>query len=1142
MERLIEKMNKFGISTSTIQTGVYKVKGDEVMTATLRQFTVSVVFLDDTSHQFILDKKAKGAELLELVFQHLELREREFFGLVFCEGGSVLTAGPAPDVTRWLDPNKYIRKQMRLKGSGQSVMLYLRVKFYVTDPSRLHDEFTRFLFYLQVKSDLMSGRLLCPMLTVCLLTSYCVQSSLGDYDPDNCLPGYLTPFSSLRSHCDENLDVEEIERRITELHRLHKGQSPADAELNFLEHAKRLEMYGIALHPGKDSSGRDIQLGVTSFGLVVFQNNIKINTFSWSKIVKISFKRKQFFIQLRKEISESYDTILGFNLSSYRSCKNVWKAAVEHHSFFRLQSPKLSSRRFHFTLGSRFRYSGRTEFQAITEPTHTTSATMQRVTQFSAQNGSRQNFRQTLPLHLERKQRMLASPEHSSIGSSKASQIVSSRSSCPPSSHAPSPPPSSLHQPSKPRFSVTSSRVSLAVRAYESFNSRVQSLGVRVVPRRAWTEEADDGGFLSRTMPRVVHGGSGSSGGSSPSAAVVSSATLDRSPPMSRGAEASRITLEQRTSPLVVDLSKPPALFSYADDSSSEKGSERALSEPADFGGKKARPSSIYLEPFSRYTCPTESSNGSTNLQPLTGSSPKQQQVNGPPPPPPTSSTSSKESSTSSHHGRDESSTTSAMSHDESRDRSAVSPEDKSSVSSISLQKDVTTIPPPNLSQTKDKIETNSEQGGSQPSNPLVVITMMADGQGRFGFNVKGGCDQGVPVIVSRVAGGTPADTCIPRLAEGDQVVMINGSDICNLTHDQVVNCIRAARKPHLGKLVLAVKQNAYLGEDVEEPVFQYVPEKCLSPAWPAVHQQGAHTGHLTALQQSMLLLAESLESGAICGQFEQVYRKNPGLAITDSHLPQNANKNRYKDISPYNCTRVVLADCPGGDYINANYVDMDISNTDIVNKYIATQGPLSHTCMEFWYMVWEQECDLLIMLTTVVERGRTKCHKYWPNLDSTVMYGSISVTCTREESRDNFAYRDFTLIHADLPEDGRVVTQMQYLSWPDHGTPDDSTQFVEFVEQVREMRCRSENKYPVLVHCSAGIGRTGVLILMETALCLVEQDQPVYPLHLTKTMRDQRPAMIQTPSQYRFVCEAITNVYKTGRVQPLSEVTTSSS
>ena len=426
---------------SSFQAGVYKVRSDgETVTSgsvmSNRLFSASIVFLDDSTHSFSLDKKAKGQELLNLVFQHLELTERDYFGLVFTENNVSLPAGHAPDVTRWLDPSKSIRKQMRVKGVT-GVTLHFRVKFYVTDPSRLHEEYTRYHVYLQVKRDLATGRLVAPVSTVCLLTSYAVQSTLGDWDPDSCRTGYLAPFTHLRSHCPCPGGVmppsEELDRKVAELHKLHKGQSPAESEMNFLEHAKRLEMYGISLHPGKDSAGRDIQLGVTSNGLVVFQNCIKINTFSWTKIVKISFKRKQFFIQLRKELTESYDTLLGkikfkifflflnlnisgFNLSSYRSCKNLWKSAVEHHSFFRLQSPKTAGRKFSLLgLSSKFRYSGRTEFQTVSETALASNQAKSRWERAFFRSPSRRVLRQTMP-NLERSRNILASPEHSSIG------------------------------------------------------------------------------------------------------------------------------------------------------------------------------------------------------------------------------------------------------------------------------------------------------------------------------------------------------------------------------------------------------------------------------------------------------------------------------------------------------------------------------------------------------------------------------------------------------------------------------------------------------------------------------------------------------------------------------------------------------
>ena len=480
-------------------------------------------------------------------------------------------------------------------------------------------------------------------------------------------------LQALRSHCPcpggALPPPEELDRKVAELHKLHKGQSPAESEMNFLEHAKRLEMYGISLHPGKDSAGRDIQLGVTSIGLVVFQACVKINTFSWTKIVKISFKRKQFFIQLRKELTESYDTLLGFNLSSYRSCKNLWKSAVEHHSFFRLQSPKQPIRKFPvlWGLSSKFRYSGRTEFQTVSESALAASQSKSRWERAFFRSPSRRALRQTLP-NLDRAKQVLASPEHSSIGSSNKGSSLSS---------------STLKPGGKP---VTGSRVSLAVRAYESFNNRVQSLGVRS-PRRAWGEDSDDdGGFLTSTLPRPRN---------QHHAPSLPPGLPSLPPPSS-----SSPSTQGRASP--VDLSAPSAKFSFVDDSSSERSSEvvgRASSEP---------PVSQASQALSQAS--------TARLLPL---SPLPISV------------------------REESS------------------------------------PPPASSPLPDEARSEVSGGSSGSNTGIVTVTILPDAQGRFGFNVKGGADQGVPVIVSRVAGQTPADRCVPRLNEGDQVNFCFAGSVC---------------------------------------------------------------------------------------------------------------------------------------------------------------------------------------------------------------------------------------------------------------------------------------------------------------------------------------------------------------------------
>ncbi|XP_015681201.1 tyrosine-protein phosphatase non-receptor type 4 isoform X2 [Protobothrops mucrosquamatus] len=594
-------------------------------------------------------------------------------------------------------------------------------------------------------------------------------------------------------------------------------------------------------------------IGVMSGGILIYKNRVRINTFPWLKIIKISFKCKQFFIQLRKELHESRETLLGFNMVNYRACKNLWKACVEHHTFFRLDRPLPPQKNFfahYFTLGSKFRYCGRTEVQSV---------------QYGKERANKDR--------------------------------VFARSQEPP------------------------------------IDGQPPALPPKQSKKNSWNQ---------------IH------------------------------YSHSQIELDNHINE------------TYDDDSSS-------------------------------------------------------------------------------------------------------SPE-------------------------------KSTPNGGIPHDNLVLIRIRPDENGRFGFNVKGGYDQKMPVIVSRVAPGTPADVCVPRLNEGDQVVLINGRDISEHTHDQVVMFIKASCERHSGELVLLVRPNAIydvVEEKLEsEPDFQYIPDK--SPL------DGIHHDD-NALRESMFQLAEGLVTGTVLAQFDQLYRKKPGMTMSCAKLPQNISKNRYRDISPYDATRVILNS--NDDYINANYINMEIPSSSIINKYIACQGPLPNTCPDFWQMTWEQSSSMVVMLTTQVERGRVKCHQYWPEPGGSSLYGNFQVTCHSEEGNPAYVFREMTLFNLEKNED-RPLTQIQYVAWPDHGVPDDSSDFLDFVCLVRKRRAGKEE--PVIVHCSAGIGRTGVLITMETAMCLIECNQPVYPLDIVRTMRDQRAMMIQTPSQYRFVCEAILKVYKEELVRPL--------
>ncbi|XP_073955842.1 protein tyrosine phosphatase Meg [Choristoneura fumiferana] len=851
LDEMIESVSRRAFSSSS---GTYNVRALELQRERkLNIINVTVLFLDDTHHSFQIEKKAKGNALLEQVFQHIELVEKDYFGLQFTENGSPPNATNT-EITRWLDPSKSVKKQV-----GSSAQFWLAVRFYPPEPSRLAEEFTRYLLCLQLRKLLLDGRMTAPKNTLLLLASFTVQAELGDYNVSEHPPNYLSELRLVQKQSAED------ERRIRELHKLHAGQSPSDAEANFLEHVKRLDCYGVESHPAKDYNGKDIFIGVTSIGIVVFQNNIRVNTFSWSKIVKISFKRKQFFIQLKREPSESYDTVLGFNMRSGRAAKALWRCSVERHGFFRLRAPRRRP-----LLGALGALAGitaptvpRTETQALEDARRSRSSNRNFVRRSSSRNRSR-------------------SPGKLSLGAPAAA----------------------------PR-------------------------GARVTahdeppPRAAWTDpppQEDDGGFLERSL-------------------------------------ALRVPL------------------SYADD-------------------------------------------------------------------------------------------------------------------------------------------TDTASEGEQ----TVRVRLSAGADGRFGFNVRGG--GGAPVLVSRVA-----PSALSQLQEGDQVISINNTDVEDLTHEQVVQIIRNTR----GVLTLVLKQNAvYEPEDAvpEEPAVCFVP-LC----------SGQLEGD--ALEQSMLLLGDGLASGAALRQYETLLRRVEEPA-TAARLPCNLNKNRYRDIAPYDSTRVELKEGPTGDYINASYINMEIPSSDLVLTYIATQGPLPSTVGDFWQMVWESESSLVVMLTVLAERGRTKCHQYWPKVGNTLQATSqLTVQTTSEQNLGHYTRREMVVKESSGAT--RNVTQLQYTAWPDHGVPEDAAAFINFTRLcsqlrnhraviptvIEELNGDGERLLdpPMIVHCSAGVGRTGALILAETAIELLRRRQPLYPLDLVRAMRTMRPMCIQNVCQYKFVCESIQTAYSQGLI-----------
>ncbi|XP_039584938.1 protein 4.1 isoform X15 [Passer montanus] len=309
-----------------------------------RTMYCKVVLLDDTIFECSVDKHTKGQDLLKKVCDHLNLLEEDYFGLATWD---------TPTSRTWLDPAKEIKKQVH----GGPWDFTFNVKFYPPDPAQLTEDITRYYLCLQLRQDILTGRLPCSFATLALLGSYTVQSELGDYDPDLHGPDYISEFKLAPNQ------TKELEEKVVELHKTYRSMTPAQADLEFLENAKKLSMYGVDLHQAKDLEGVDITLGVCSSGLLVYKDKLRINRFPWPKVLKISYKRSSFFIKIRPGEQEQYESTIGFKLPSYRAAKKLWKVCVEHHTFFRLTSTEAIPKSRFLALGSKFRYSGRTQAQ-----------------------------------------------------------------------------------------------------------------------------------------------------------------------------------------------------------------------------------------------------------------------------------------------------------------------------------------------------------------------------------------------------------------------------------------------------------------------------------------------------------------------------------------------------------------------------------------------------------------------------------------------------------------------------------------------------------------------------------------------------------------------------------------------------------
>ncbi|XP_074218071.1 tyrosine-protein phosphatase non-receptor type 3 isoform X5 [Camelus bactrianus] len=638
---------------------------------TRSEVVCSIRFLDGLVQTFKVNKQDTGQVLLDMAYNHLGVTEKEYFGLQHGDD--------SVDSPRWLEASKPIRKQ--LKG-GFPCTLHFRVRFFIPDPNTLQQEQTRHLYFLQLKMDICEGRLTCPLNSAVVLASYAVQSHFGDHDSSIHHPGYLSDSQFIPDQNDDFLT------KVESLHEQHSGLKQSEAESCFINIARTLDFYGVELHGGRDLHNLDLMIGIASAGIAVYRKYICTSFYPWVNILKISFKRKKFFIHQRRKQTESREHIVAFNMLNYRSCKNLWKSCVEHHTFF--QAKKLLPQEKnvlsqYWTLGSRNpkksvnnQYCKKVIGGMVWNPAMRRSLSVE---------------------HLETKSLPSRSPPITPNWRS----------------------PRLRHEIRKPRHSSADN----------------------LVNEMTYITETEDVFYTYKGSLSPRDSDSEVSQNRSPHRESISKNNPAQS------------CLTRKSSSSVSPSSNAPG-------SCSPDGVDQQ-----------------FLEALHRVT-------------------------------------------------------------------KAGSAEDSSQY----------------------YCDKNDGDGY------LVLIRITPDEDGKFGFNLKGGVDQKMPLVVSRINPESPADTCIPKLNEGDQIVLINGRDISEHTHDQVVMFIKASRESHTRELALVIRRKAvhsFADIKSEDELNQLFPE-AIFPVCP----EGGDT-----LEVSMEQLKKGLESGTVLIQFEIVWYSGTVFSVS---------------------------------------------------------------------------------------------------------------------------------------------------------------------------------------------------------------------------------------------------------------------
>ncbi|XP_029686359.1 tyrosine-protein phosphatase non-receptor type 21 isoform X1 [Takifugu rubripes] len=1224
-----------------------------------RRYTVSsksclvtrIQLLNGEFVEFTLSVESTGQECLEAVAQRLELREITYFSLWYFN---------KQNQQRWIDLEKPLKKQLDKYGLEPTV--YFGVVFYVPSVVQLQQEITRYQYYLQLKKDVLEGRISCSLEQAIRLASLAVQADFGDfnrYDSQDFLQKFvLFPIDWIQ---DERTR-EEATQKVALVYQSFRGLPAPEAEMLYMQEVEKMEGYGQESFQAKDSTGTDVTLGSCLDGIIVkHKNGRPLVLFRWNEINNMSHNRSFFAVELTNR-----EESVQFQTEDMETSKYVCRMCLARLKFYRINKssledcdplPSVVSQKSLLTLSfPRFPMLSRPSLPsnkgqtqpAVINPVRRRSSTRISLPKPQAymmpppqlhynghftepytssqdnlymnnQNGYYYHSQTSLdctPLEYGTGGRLrngsvysahstssLTNPQHylqpSPMSSNPSITSDITRPDYVPSHrHSALIPPSYRATPDYETVMRQKARgpgggMVLSQDHRQSHSMRNLNIG------NSYAYSRPDPLVYSQPEIRGEHGGTtqrhhypfhlGSSFHSPspypypterrPVVGAVSVPELTnvqlqqaqeypapnimrtqvyRPPPpypyahprpANSTPDLSRHLYVSSSNPdLVITRRVHHSVQTFQEDSLPVAHSLQEVSEPL-FSGAPQRHLYNAQKRNSIEIAGLEYSLEGMRLKERTVSSSAAESAT----PPPVL-----------HGGRSQGSQLNVfLEHPKKEEiKESVQYGHKKSLSDATM-----------LVHSSGEEEELEDEGGrhtpltqeaaaalgpnqpSQPHRSLTPLTALAPQQQNqmepppaypIGSSLDPSITSSITYKVHPMIQGEPL-YLLPDLRQPRIIPSISDGDLSGQAKQKTKKDVK--KRP-----VSELPPGKKTVEGLPPPGMKKGPRSEAKKMGPL---KMAHLNGLSVSRQPMYsdtkdeperasnderckLLEQHMERGELLKEYESIPRRHPAGECYIAQQPESSDKNRFHDVLPYDSSRVELVPTKENNtgYINASHVKLTAGGQEW--NYIASQGPLSNTCQDFWQMVWEQGVSIIAMVTAEEERGREKSFRYWPRLGSrhnTVTYGRFKITTRFRTESGCYATTGLKIKHL-LTGQERTIWHLQYTDWPDHGCPDDIKGFLTYLEEIQSVRRHTNSisdpkntNLPVLVHCSAGVGRTGVVILSEILIACLEHNETLDIPNVLLKLRAQRMMVVQTFAQYSFIYKVLIHYLRNSRL-----------